>query len=290
MRERNVSRAAEILGMTQSGASAALRRLREAIGDPLLVQVGQKLVPTDRALDLVQPLEQILADVKVMLDPPEFDPQSLERRFKLWTVDYVLLRMAERLLPKLKETAPRASVRFVDLSTKDLDISLGRGDADLAMVPLTVKPPESQIISSQFLFRDKFVAVVGINHPLASQEAITAEQVPHYRWIAFHSGIDDWGPRRQRAFAGYGPEISPVVQVQQLSTLPFLAASTDSVAITLLSAVEPMLKFMPLKILELPGEAVEQEIHLMWSAVHTQDIVHRWFRNLISEVACDKVE
>jgi DNA-binding transcriptional LysR family regulator len=161
LRERNVSRTAEILGITQSGASTALRRLRQTLDDPLLVQVGQKMVLTDRAQELIHPLEQVMGALEKMLDPVKCDPATLDRRFKIWTVDYVVLRKATLVVTKLSEIAPGVSISLVDLSTVALDVSLGRGDADLAMVPVTVKPENSSIIHSEFLFRDQFVAVVG---------------------------------------------------------------------------------------------------------------------------------
>lgn len=285
LRERNVSRAAETLGLTQSGASTALRRLRAALDDPLLVQVGQRMVLTDRAQALIHPLEQAMAELEKMLEPAVCDPATLDRRFRIWTVDFVVLRMAALLVPRLTATAPGVSIRFVDLSTDALDISLGQGDADLALAPITVKPLNSTSIESEFLFRDQFVAVVGPNHPLASRRTISKAELSRYRWVAFHNGADEWSAEQQRAFSGYGPEISPVIQLQQLSVLPVLAASTDTVAITPRSAAALMLEMMPLKILELPGKPIEQELHLMWSSVHTNDPVHRWFRDLIIDVA-----
>jgi DNA-binding transcriptional LysR family regulator len=285
LRERNVSRAAEVLGLTQSGASTALRRLREALDDPLLVQVGQEMVLTDRAQALIYPLEQVMGALEKMLDPIKCTPATLDRRFKIWTVDFIVLRMAALLVPKLSATAPGVSIRFVDLSTDALDISLGRGDADLAMVPVTVKPTDSIIIDSEFLFRDQFVAVVGPNHPVATKRKVTAEQMALYRCVAFHSGIDSWSLEQQRKFAGYGGNVSPVIQLQQFSVLPLLAASTDTIAIAPRSAATLMQKFTRLQILELPGEPVEFEIHLMWSSVHTHDPVHRWFRDLIIAVS-----
>jgi DNA-binding transcriptional LysR family regulator len=104
------------------------------------------------------------------------------------------------------------------------------------------------------------------------------------RWVGFHNG-DDWSLEQQKAFAGYGIEVSPVIQLHQILALPLLAASTGTIAIALRSAATMMQRFTTLKILELPGDPVVQEIHLMWSSVHTHDSAHQWFRNLIIEVS-----
>lgn len=74
--ERNVTRAAQRLGVTQPAMSAMLNRLRDAFGDPLFIRAQRGLVPTPRALELVEPLRQIISDVSTLLQPVRFDPAS----------------------------------------------------------------------------------------------------------------------------------------------------------------------------------------------------------------------
>lgn len=284
LKERNVSRAGDILGLSQSGTSTALRRLRETLDDPLLVQVGQQMVLTERAEALILPLEQAVGQLEKIFEPVRCEPSTLRRRFKIWSVDYIVLRMAEQLIPRLTATAPGVSVRFIDLSTEALDMSLGRGDADLAMVPVSVKPGDSHIIDTELLFHDEYIAVVNAKHPLAAEIRLTHEHLAQYSCVAFHSGVDEWNVDQQRMFAGYGGDVSPVIQLQQFSTLPLIAATTDTIAIAPRTAAAWIQQITPLKILELPGPRIAHEIHLMWSSVHTHDPVHEWFRNLIIDV------
>src|SRR3954467_4262234 len=88
--ERNVTRAAERMHMTQSAMSGVLARLREYFDDPLLVPVGRTLRLTPRAESLVQPVREILLKVDSTLGAhPEFDPANASRHFVVIASDYV---------------------------------------------------------------------------------------------------------------------------------------------------------------------------------------------------------
>lgn len=281
LREQSVTRASEILGMTQSGTSTALRRLREAFDDPLLVQVGRKMVLTERARALIEPLEASLAALEECLRPQEFEPRGLKRQFRIWAIDSVALRVAELVLPRLQEVAPDVSLRFIDLSTSGVEINLSGGEVDMAIVPTGVIPADSSLLQSAFAYDDRFVAVVGPDHPLAGLSRLEPEHLTQNRCVAFQNGNDRWSRDELRDFAGYIVELAPAIQLEQLSLLPILALRTDTIAITLHSAAAAMARYVPLRVIELPNPSVFQEIHVVWSVVAARDPAHRWLRELI---------
>jgi DNA-binding transcriptional LysR family regulator len=86
--EQHVTRAAERLHLSQPAVSHALARLRDLLGDPLLVRAGSNLVPTARALELVSPLAEVLAQVQSLLAPNTFDPANTRRTFRVAMSDY----------------------------------------------------------------------------------------------------------------------------------------------------------------------------------------------------------
>jgi DNA-binding transcriptional LysR family regulator len=89
MQERNVTRAAERMFVTQSAMSHTLHRLRQQLDDPLLVKTPNGMQPTDRALALVEPVRNLLREMERLLEPPQaFDPASSQRRFTLAATDY----------------------------------------------------------------------------------------------------------------------------------------------------------------------------------------------------------
>ena len=90
LQERNVTKAAQRLSVTQPAMSAMLNRLRDSFGDPLFVRVQHGIEPTARALALMPSVKTILAEVNRMLRPVEFDPQTAEMTIKIASTDYGL--------------------------------------------------------------------------------------------------------------------------------------------------------------------------------------------------------
>jgi len=117
--EANVSRAAVRIGLSQPAASHALQRLREVLGDPLLVRVGSRMELTPRAQGLRGPLAQVLDQVRGLLVPDDFNAASSERRFRLMMPDLAV----ELLVPPLMEKITRLA------SNVQLDVVPWRGPA-----------------------------------------------------------------------------------------------------------------------------------------------------------------
>ena len=87
LREKNVTRAAEELGISQPAMSNGLKRIRDLFGDPILVRTSDGMTPTDRAIEL-QPLIRsvISASEQVILPKADFDPPALVEYLELWLV------------------------------------------------------------------------------------------------------------------------------------------------------------------------------------------------------------
>ncbi|MDW3714152.1 LysR family transcriptional regulator [Pseudomonas sp. 2023EL-01195] len=129
LRERNVSRAAERLSLSQPAVSNALNRLRELLGDPLLVRVGRSMQPTPRALALEAPIRTALAQIEQSLVAGEaFDPARSRQRFSIAVTDYVELICMTRLLPLALYELPFAVGPFhldvVSVQARERDAAL----------------------------------------------------------------------------------------------------------------------------------------------------------------------
>jgi DNA-binding transcriptional LysR family regulator len=136
LREANVSRAAMRIGLSQPAASHALQRLRDLIGDPLLVRVGARMELTPRALSLRAPLAQMLEQVRGLFMPDAFDAARSERQFRLMMPDLAVELLMPPLMAQLAKIAPQVSINVVPwrgpaiftpefARTIDLVISLG---------------------------------------------------------------------------------------------------------------------------------------------------------------------
>src|SRR6202045_5424964 len=110
LREANVSRAAMRIGLSQPAASHALQRLRDMLGDPLLVRTGSRMELTPRAQALRGPLAQVLDQVRGLLIPDDFDAASSERQFRLMMPDLAVELLMPPLMEKVTKLAPGVTI------------------------------------------------------------------------------------------------------------------------------------------------------------------------------------
>jgi DNA-binding transcriptional LysR family regulator len=113
LREANVSRAAMRIGLSQPAASHALQRLRDLIGDPLLVRAGARMELTPRALGLRAPLAQTLEQVRALFVADEFDAISSQRQFRLMMPDLAVELLMPPLMEKVTRAAPNVRIDVV---------------------------------------------------------------------------------------------------------------------------------------------------------------------------------
>ncbi|MHC3969199.1 LysR family transcriptional regulator, partial [Pseudomonas aeruginosa] len=134
LRERNVSRAAERLALSQPAVSNALNRLRELLDDPLLVRAGRAMQPTPRALALEAPIRAALRQIEQSLGDGEgFDPGRSRQRFTVAVTDYVELICMPALMRRLSERAPGISIAIQHLTPTLPAEALDKGELDLVL-------------------------------------------------------------------------------------------------------------------------------------------------------------
>lgn len=213
--ERNLTRAGDILGMTQPAVSGALARLRELFGDPLLEREGRGFVLTPRAIALIPRVAECMAEVQRTFDVlPEFDPMSSTRTFLVAASDYVLSELTSPLLNALARDAPHTRVEFSSLPIADLvsPIDLLRHDVTIAGTGRGVPGKRAS------LFSDEFVCIADASNPALSTDAagrpaLTLEAIARLRHVRSVFGphvsthIDD-----TLSAAGIEPRIALTVQ------------------------------------------------------------------------------
>jgi DNA-binding transcriptional LysR family regulator len=161
--ERNVTRAAARLALSQSAMSAALARLRSLFGDPLLLRTSGGMLPTSKGEALVAPLRQVLGEIgRIVQQPGAFDPGATDRTFTIAASDYVEYAILPGLVDFLEARAPRArlAVRPMDFGT--VGRQLEAGEVDLGILGSKFAPPT---VRSRPLFVERFVCVVRKGNP-----------------------------------------------------------------------------------------------------------------------------
>jgi len=155
--EQHVTRAAERLHLSQPAVSHALARLRDLLGDPLLVRAGSTLVPTARALELVAPLAEALAQVQSLLAPNTFDPASARRTFRVAMSDYGAAIILPTLIRTLRREAPGIDLQISHASREGMLEGVLNGDIDVAAGVFPEMPHE---LRSSVLFEERYVCLL----------------------------------------------------------------------------------------------------------------------------------
>jgi DNA-binding transcriptional LysR family regulator len=163
--EANVSRAAMRVGLSQPAASHALQRLRDVLGDPLLVRVGARMELTPRAQALRGPLAQALDQVRGLFIPDDFDAKRSERHFRLMMPDLAVELLIPPLMKKLDAAAPgvridvvpwRGPAIFTAEFARTIDLVISIGDAFKGF-------------HRQLLYTDSDALAVRCGHPMAAK-------------------------------------------------------------------------------------------------------------------------
>jgi DNA-binding transcriptional LysR family regulator len=276
--EGSVARAAQRLRLSPSAMSRALARLRETTGDPLLVRAGRGLVPTPRALELRERVSQLVQDAEAVLRPAETpDLKQLVRTFTLRTREGFVENFGPDLIARVSDEAPGVQLRFVQKLDKDsAPLRDGTVDLETGVVGLSMGPE----LRAQALFRDRFIGVVRMGHPL-SQGEITPARYAAGRHISFsRSGLDKG--LIDEALRSLGLERQIVTVVGGYSTALSLARASDLIASVPERHTENLRAGMHSFPLPLP--LPEFTISLLWHPRMHADPAHRWLRGLVREI------
>jgi DNA-binding transcriptional LysR family regulator len=288
VRERNVTRAAERIGVTQPAASAALSRLRRHFDDELLVRGRGGYVLTPLATQLAEQVEVVCAAAERLFSTGvDFDPGTSRREFTLLMADYTIAVMGERLSRVIDETAP--SVRMhVRLVRESLATDIAE---TIRLIDGMVAPPtgsfRAQGLRSVELFRDRWVCVVSADNRRLDTDTPTLDDLSRLRWVApYHPdrGYPAAAPMtRQLTLLGIRPEV--VVRVESYQAVPHLVAGTDRIALMQQRLAAQVADRLNLRVMECPGEPEPIVERLWWHANYEDDPAHTWLRRIMVRTA-----
>ncbi len=187
LEERNVSRAAERLHITQPAMSKTLSRLRDVFDDPLFTRNQGSMQPTPRALDLERDLPAALGGLTQLVSGPGFEPASYKGEIVLALSEYVGLALLPPLIRRIQLQAPKLSVRIITRVENQLE-QLANGNLDFAIQIAQARYAEA--FHTRFLGAAPPIIMVRKNHPLTRGE-ITWERLAQYPIIRLYiSDID----------------------------------------------------------------------------------------------------
>jgi DNA-binding transcriptional LysR family regulator len=169
---RSVSGAARQLDLSQPATSAALARLREALHDPLLVRIGNRMLATPLAEELRPRLTRIIEDIaEALSSAAQFDPATTGRRFRIGANDYATLVLLAPLAQRLRQVAPRATLEILPCDTTP-DSGLVTREVDLVIADRWTLRSVRDV---ETLFRESFVSIARADHPRLSPRPTLTE-------------------------------------------------------------------------------------------------------------------
>lgn len=277
---RHVTRAAEALGMSQSGFSTALGRLRQHSGDVLFVRHAGRMTPTPRAERMVVAAQAVLAQVATgILDAPEFRPQDSRTEFRLSMADVAEVVILPRLLRHLQHVAPGITVRSASHPGEALRSGLADGSIDLA---LGYFPDlDGDAFLHQRFYTHTFAAMARRGHPL-SLKALAGQPLSVDDYLqAGHAAVSS--PARSNGLLESTLERLSMRRRVVLRTphhlgLPGILEQTDLLATLPLAAGARLAQLGALQLLRLPFEPPSFAVQQHWHRRAQDDPRHRWLR------------
>ena len=296
MSERSLTRAAEQLALTQPAISNALRRLREALGDELLVRKGRTLEPTPRAEALWPAVRSCLQQLQASLAPPDFDPASATSTFLLTMADATAAEMMPGLLRVITAQAPEVSLRVVPLTTRDPRQLLEDGQADLAvghfpavLADLTARAQAGVTAGDKAgflhhrLFSGDYVCVMRKGHPLA-RTPLTLDRFCSARHMLVSFSGRPYG-FVDEALAALGQRRRVVLTVNQFFTAGKVVAQSDVLTVLPRHFVGVTGFAHELVLRELPFPVPPIQVDALWHLRKDGDRAHAWLRGQIANLA-----
>lgn len=282
---RNVSRAADELGMTQSGVSNALRRLRTVFADPLFVRCADGMQPTARAQDLIDLIGPGMADIQSALaTETAFDPAQSTRLFRIMASDLAQMVLMPKLLARVAPLAPNVRFETVDASPEDGRRGMEGGAIDLVFGNW---PAFGLDFHRQVLFKEVFLVLMREDHPL-SQRRLTRSAYLNAKHVDYRPGGVTYQSLKQ--------VLDKVLKTQNRQRdVTFTAA--HALGLTSVLSESDLLLTLPSRLVSaiqvgrkqlvarpLPVASPEMPITLQWHARVHRDPSVIWLRRVIAEL------
>lgn len=285
LKEKNVTRAAQTLYLSQPAMSRTLGRLRDLFDDPLFYRESSGLVPTQKALELQSPLEELLRSLHSLVALPTFTPEQCDQTFVLSVPPLMSHFLCIPLATSLNSQAPLASlVEFPvarnpvqQLASRDVDFSIHVEAPDNG-----IEFPYEKIGSSYPVF------YVSPQHPLANKKNVTLEECLKYRFVDMSLDIrSSFGMSNpvDVLLAKKGVERDIAFKSGQLMTLVEVMQHSETVMISshlVAGSKEVQNKLVPVFALDTDPDCVVS-LYLIEHKRTANSAAHQWFKQLLIE-------
>jgi len=273
LRERNVSRVAQQVGLSQQAVSDQLRKLRDIFDDRLFLRKSNGLVPTPFAEKLSRKVDDALQGFEQLLEPEIFSPEHIEGTYVIAATDYAQQLVLPDVIAKMRQQAPGLRIIIQDLDIDNLSDSLAAGRINLAIAFPDFVPSNYPCIT---LFSEHHVCIAAEGSPLAKKK-LRLKDIANYPQIIaspsrpnFRGSIDAW-------FEGHGLTRNVVISAPCFSIVPLYLETTDAIAFLPSRA----LTGTNLVALQLAEKPMSFEVIASWHPRSSHDPLHNWVLDLL---------
>lgn len=280
LEERQVSRAAARVGLSQPAMSRALQRLRRVLDDPLLVRDPDGSRLTARAEDIYDQLTTVVPLLQHLLSPNDFDPSQSSAPVNVAGSDYAVHTLGPAICLQVRTQSPATAVRFHNLRLDGVIEQIRSGAVDIGLYGGDL-PPDLQ---AETLFVEDFVCVLAHDHPLDGAASITLDD-----YLRFPHIVIDTADGRQtavdRPLASLGCPRNAAVTVPYHSSALALLPGTDLIATLPARLREGWNGAHTLRAQPAPTEVATLPYHMIWNRVLDNDRRHAWLRDVVRAAA-----
>jgi len=281
LNERNVSRTAAALNVSQSTMSGILSRLREVFDDELLVPVGRQLQLTPLGASLLAPTQDAMLRIDSLLaTKPQFDAATAARHFVIAASDYALSDFLADALQVISHEAPGLSFDVVQIGTPGT-AGLESGEVDFAVMPANMVNTEHPY---RVLFEDGYTVIAwDSNRQLGETlDLATYKRLGH---VLLRPGKVGQPWFEQWYLNEHGDSRRVEVRVHSFNLMPQMVVGTDRIATVQSRLARRCAQTLPLRLYPLPMAAPKLTEVLQWNRLHDQDPGNRWLRERMLELA-----
>ncbi|MEA2919997.1 MAG: hypothetical protein QOJ15_12078 [Bradyrhizobium sp.] len=287
IREHSVTRAADRLGLSQPAVSAALKRLRQQLGDPLLVRTRDGMLPTPRAEQIFVSLGQSLDSIQdVLQDGPSFAPERTQRSFNLMLSDIGEIVYLPRLIERLRRDAPGIRLTVRRLVRPRVSEELASGRIDLA-VGWVDRPGD---VHRDDLFMEDFVCIVRPRHPRIAKRLTLAQFSSEWHLVV---GRPDAGPdvflratnaAMEKLFSKAVRERKVALLVPHFLAAPNIIANSDLLCVVPRQLGQVYEAYGQVRIVALPVACGSFAVSQFWHKRFDSDQGNVWLRAQIRDL------
>lgn len=293
LREKNVTRAASQLNITQPAMSNGLKRLRTLFSDPILVRTSDGMVPTERARALSPVIRKILLELEEALQgEEEFNQENSQRVFRIMASDYAASTLIPKLLKKINKIAPNVTmdimtpsdVNFHDVEAGKIDMAINRFD----------ELPQS--FHQKTIWRDGFSCLLSADNEVVTKFNLNSYLASKHVWVSktgFGVGVG-MDPKDVQKLGWVDEALSRLGKKRDIKVftrnyhVAMQLAYEDGLIATLPSKAALLHKDdANFTILKPPFDIPDIELKMIWSPLLHHDASHIWFRQLVMEAAAE---